>query len=176
MTLPLVTNPAQVEAGIIGLNGAYANLKTFKKKEREDLVQALPRARAWIAIQRNGKWRVGFAKYVGYQGQTPPTYAANRVNMSGTEAERAIKRLGGTAYPIGPAATASAAHPAIDAVRKLCAEFGKQPNSLAEVFVLAGEEVPEAERGKIDMVLASIKAAGFSKEAFNRLFEKAKAL
>jgi hypothetical protein len=101
-------------------------------------------------------------------------YARERKNISGTDSERAIRRLGGTAYRVGTAGkgTRKQHHPAVDAVLSTCRNLGKQPNTLAEVYVLQGQDVPESERQKVAMILASIQAAKLSDKAVENLLEK----
>jgi hypothetical protein len=182
--LPTITSPAEVDAGIVALNAALDGFSALGARPAADLRQALPRARSWVAVQKNRKWLVGFSKFVGHQQPngaplTPALYAKERRTISGTDSERAIKRLGGTSFPVGAMATnatGSPQHPAAQAVEALCRRFGKQPNSLAEVYVLRGQEVPEEEREKLAILVAAAKAAKLSPRAREELIVRVKAL
>jgi len=182
--LPTVTSPAEVEAGILALDAALKRFNQLPAREAADLRQALPRARSWVAVQKNGQWLVGFSKFVGHlqtsgAALTPAAYAAHRRQISGTDSERAIRRLGGTSFPVGSMArNASAAplHPAAQAVQTLCRGFGKQPNSLAEVYVLRGHEIPEEERDKLAILIAAVEAAKLTRKGRQELVARIEAL
>lgn len=177
--LSVATTPEEVQAGILALDSALAGLSSLPAREAADLIQALPRARSWVAVQVNGEWKVGFSKFVGHVQPngaplTPALYARQRRNISGTDSERAIKRLAGTAYRVGAGGkgTRNQHHPAVDTVLSTCRRIGKQPNTLAEVYVLQGQDLPESEREKVAMILASIQAAKLSNQAVRNLLER----
>jgi hypothetical protein len=182
--LTAVTGRDEVEAGILALNDSLENFSALAAREAADLKQALPRARSWVAVHKDGRWSVGFSKFVGHRQAngdplTPAAYARHRRNISGTDSERAIRRFPGTAYPVGwmaDGSTGSPQHPAAQAVESLCRRFGKQPNSLSEVYVLQGEDVPAEERSRIDIVLAAVGAAKLSREGRALLMERIEAL
>lgn len=181
--LCVVTSADEVEAGVLALDHALASFASLPAREAADLKQALPRAHSWVAIQTNGDWKVGFSKYVGHiqpngAPLTPAIYAAQRKKISGTDSERAIKRLAGTAYRVGRSARKGhgTQHPAIHAVQAVCRRLGKLPNALAEVYVLQGQDVAPQERDKVAMILAAVAAANLSKDALLDLAGKIEAM
>jgi hypothetical protein len=184
VVLPTITSPDEVEAGILALNADLDNYGALPPRAAADLKQAFPRARSWVGIQQKGRWLVGFSKFVGHLQPngaplTATIYAAERRDISGTDSERAIKRLPGTAYPVGWMSKSSPGrpqHPAAKAVEALCRRFGKQPNSLAEVYVLRGQQIAEEEREKLGIILAAVEAANLSPEALDDLIERVEAL
>jgi hypothetical protein len=182
--LTVATTREEVEAGILALDQSLRNFSALPPREAADVKQALPRARSWVAVYRNGQWVVGFSKYVGHRQVNgdplnPKLYAKHRHDISGTDSERAIKRLPGQAFPVGwmaEGSTGSPEHPAAQAVERLCQRFGKQPNSRSEVYVLQGEDVPFEDRSKVAILVAAAKAAELSPKGRAYLLERIAAL
>ena len=171
----LVSTVEQVETNIETLYKTLENLPPAADRTaaEADIVQALPRARQWVAVRHGDDWRVGFAKFVGHADIDAEGYSKYRktrdsTRLDGTKADHAIKQFSGKSYAIGFNAEGPRNHPATDAVRNICRVFGKEANAVAQVYVL-DEQMSEADREKVDMLLASLGVANLSTAALEEL-------
>lgn len=147
----VATDKATAIANVVSYNDALNSLDSFASKVREDMLRTLSMARAWFAVQRSGKWFLAPAKFAGFVGMTPEAYAEQRIGISGTKADQALKRFSGD-NPV------SQDHPAFLALLALADRFGCKPNSLAYVNVLHQEAETEQEAPLPILVASAIDA------------------
>lgn len=124
----------------------------------------------WVAFEDDtGTWTVAFCKYAGYNKLTFKEYDRLRRDLlTGTDTKRRVEKLGGVYYGVGVSARLPNNHPAVAAVKAMCALFGKTPKQTAKVRVFTSEERPAA----MDILVAAIRAADLSAEELKRLFEE----
>lgn len=174
---PLIVNKQQLLRNLVAYHNAAVNILKLPEEERKAIGDTLRYGRSWIAMEHDGRWIVGPAKFVGYADPTPGNYARDRKTcLHGAIAEREIKKLGGTAYPLN-----SSRHPAVAALRKLI--LGRNigngtllsgPNSLSEVFVVemdTAERLHPAEAARVDLVLKVVDQFGLSPRGKQALAE-----
>lgn len=123
----------------------------------------------WVAFKEGDQWLVAFCKYVGYNNLTFPLYDQLRqTHLTGTDTKRRVEKFGGTYYGVGRDAGISSNHPAVEAVKQVCALFGKTPKRTAKVRVYEQDSRPAT----MDVVLAAIRAADFTKDEIKTLFDE----
>jgi|SRR5579863_5502090 len=127
----------------------------------------------WVAFQDDaGEWKVGFCKYVGYNGLTYALYDKLRQSdLTGTDTKRRVEKLGGTYYGVGADAGIPSNHPAVDAVKAVCALFGKTPKRTAKVRVFTRAQRSAA----MNILSAAIRAADLKAEELEELFSEVRA-
>jgi hypothetical protein len=149
--LPEVSDKAAAMANVFSYNDALNEADGLATKVREDLLRTISMARAWFAVQKGGKWYVAPAKYAGFAGMTPDHYAENRIGISGTRGEMALKQIAGNSH-VEPT------HAAFQALTALAARFDRKPNTLAYVYILHEESKVEQEASLPILVTAASEA------------------
>lgn len=127
----------------------------------------------WVAfLDDGGDWKVAFSKYAGYDGLTFDVYdQLRKTYLTGTDTKRRVEKLGGLYYGVGAHARHPSNHPAVGAVKAMCAMFGKTPKRTAKVRVFTKEERPAT----MDVLVAAIRAADLKGEELKRLFSEVQA-
>lgn len=126
----------------------------------------------WVAFLDAGVWKVAFSKYVGYNGLTFDEYNRLRQkHLTGTDTKRRVEKLGGLYYGVGTDAGHQSHHPAVAAVKAMCAMFGKTPKRTAKVRVFASDERPVT----MDVLVAAVRAAELTGEELKQLISEVQA-
>lgn len=127
----------------------------------------------WVAFEGDdGTWKVAFCKYAGYNGLTFPLYDKLRqTHLTGTDTKRRVEKLGGTYYGVGADAGVPSNHPAVDAIKAVCAAFGKTPKRTAKVRVFSRDQRSAA----MNILSAAIRAADLNAGELDELFAEVRA-
>ncbi len=129
--LELVTTPEEVAENIRRYNAA------LKKDAR--LIERMPYARAWYALQTDDGYLLAPSKVIGYKDFDPDVYFANE-NKDGRKTEARLQSMSTLADVCDPKTKSEM----FNALSKLLASFDHSPNSSARISLLAVRgDVPE---------------------------------
>lgn len=148
-------------------------LATQNSAERDAIANGCSHAVEWVGFENDdGGWDTAFCKFAGYNGLTFTSYDKLRqTNLTGTDTKRRVEKLGGTYYGVGADAGIPSNHPAVDAVKAVCAMFGKSPKRTAKVRVFTRDERSAA----MNILAAAIRAADLKPAELEALFAEVRA-
>ena len=171
-THKLVETRDELRANVLEFSKGAAALAASGSSVADAIGTGCSHAVEWVAFQDDaGGWQAAFCKRVGYLGLTDASYDRYRkTHLTGTDTKRRVEKLGGTYYGVGADAGLPGKHPAVDAVKSMCAVFGKAPKRTAKVRVFTADERPAT----MDVLVAAIRAAGLSEAELKRLFVEVK--
>lgn len=175
MTMPtLIDTRDELRANTLQFAKDVPELAAKRSSTSEAIGNGCSHAVEWVAFQDDtGDWKVAFSKFAGYNGLTFKTYDQLRqTNLTGTDTKRRVEKLGGTYYGVGSDAGLASNHPAVDAVKAMCSQFGKTPKRTAKVRVFSAESRPAA----MDVLVAAIRAADLKDDELKRLFMEVRAV
>lgn len=169
----LVETKVQLRNNVLAFNADAKALAGKKSAAAKALANGCSHAVEWVAFEEKpGSYVVAFSKYAGYNGLTPLVYDQLRqTHLTGTDTKRRVEKLGGTYYPVGADAGPMSKHPAVEAVKAVCAMFGKTPKRTAKVRVFTAEDRPVA----LDILVAAIRAANLKDPDLDALFAEVRA-
>lgn len=129
--LELVTTPEEVAENIRRYNVALKN--------DARLIERMPYARAWYALQTDDGYLLAPSKVIGYKDFDPDVYFANE-NKDGRKTEARLQSMSTLADVCDPKTKSEM----FNALSKLLASFDHSPNSSARISLLAVRgDVPE---------------------------------
>lgn len=168
----LIETKEELRQNTIRFANDTAALATKKSAASEAIGNGCSHAVEWVGFQDNaGVWKVAFCKFAGYKDLTFNTYDQLRqTELTGTDTKRRVEKLGGTYYGVGSDSGLNATHPAVDAVRAICSQFGKVPKRTAKVRVFVADSRPAS----MDVLVAAIRAAKFTDGELQQLLEEVK--
>lgn len=168
----LVETKSELRANTLAFAAAAPNLASSGGPTADAIANGCSHAVEWVAFEEAGDWKVAFCKFAGYNGLNFPLYDKLRqTHLTGTDTKRRVEKFGGTYYGVGRDAGVSSNHPAVAAVEKMCAAFGKTPKRTAKVRVYPSDGRPAT----MDVVLAAIRAAEFSQSELDDLVNELRA-
>jgi hypothetical protein len=118
-----------------------------------DLRDRLPNARAWYALRDNGDWIFAPSKWAGYSGMTTDRYLnASRDTLDGRKTEKRLRQW------FTPVAAQSPQHAELQtALAAFLGSFGKEPNGVARISVIATADAADNEDDLVDLFVRVIR-------------------
>lgn len=164
----LIDTRSDLQANVVKFAQQITALASKSSSASQAIGNGCSHAVEWVAFSNEeAGWYTAFSKYAGYNGLTFQLYDQLRqTQLSGTETKRRIEKLGGVVYGVGADAGIPGNHPAVDAVKSMCALFGKAPKRTARVRVFPAEQRPIA----LTILNAAIRAANLTKDELETLF------
>ncbi|MEA3036988.1 MAG: hypothetical protein QOH04_2765 [Sphingomonadales bacterium] len=169
MKLPkLVETKAELRSNVAAFAAGLPSILGKASAAAMAIANGCSHAVEWVAFpDGKGGWQVAFCKYVGYNGMTFDLYDKLRqTDLTGTDTKRRVEKLGGTYFGVGADARLPSTHPAVDAVKTLCAKLDKTPKRTAKVRVFESDERLVA----FDILAAAIRAAKLNLKELEALF------
>jgi len=172
-TPQLVQSKAELLANVADFAAGIPSLAGKASATSEAIANGCSHAVEWVAFPDSaGGWYAAFSKYAGYNGLTFDLYDNLRqTHLTGTDTKRRVEKLGGTYFGVGTDAGLPDNHPAVAAVKAVCAMFGKTPKRTAKVRVFERDQRPVA----MDILAAAIRAANLNDEDLQALFSEVRA-
>ena len=145
------------------------NIKSYHKGS-QILAELMPYNRAWYALRSKDGWLFGPSKFVGYEDPNPQEYLkrdGTTPPQDGRVTERVLQKW---------SELVEAGHPEHNelhtALNEFCAQFGKNPNSLARISIVKTrqeESVPAFEDELVSLMIAVYrKLTPAQKSAFRK--------
>ena len=139
----------------MGSDDVIQSVRSFPAalKGSAELQDRLPNARAWYALEDNGRWIFAPSKWAGYKGMTAERYLnASREMLDGRKTEKRLRQW------FTPVAARSPQHAELqNALAAFLGEYGKEPNGVARISVITAADASDDEDDLVDLLVRVIR-------------------
>ncbi len=159
----MVTMMKRVRLLAMGSDDVAESVRSFPAALRgsAELQDRLPNARAWYALQDNGRWVFAPSKWAGYKGMTAEWYLnASRDMLDGRKTEKRLRQW------FTPVAARSPQHAELqNALAAFLGEYGKEPNGVARISVITAPDSADDEGDLVDLLVRIVRRLDGAQQA-----------